>query len=208
MKKLFYTVTIILFTIILYSCSKDNNVIENTIDYSNQIKPDSVLNFNTFYDGTADTITYYSLKNNCKIDSSESNTNNWDIAFNKTNIFVNCGTRGIGNGGAFVMNNIDFWNLSEIPNDSNFNIETTTSKAIPTSGLGWYSYDFTKNEVNTIPGRVLVIRTADGKYAKLQILGYYNGYPDNIPDDIYNRKERYYSFRFTYQANGTKSFLK
>jgi hypothetical protein len=208
MKRLFYGFFIMLSLVAFYACSYNNNVTETTIDYNKQIKPDTVLNFKTFYTGTADTITYYSLRENKQIDSTEVNSDNWDIAFNRTNIFVNCGNRGPGHGGAFVYNNIDFGNITEVPADSSFNIETEATKAIPTGGKGWYSYDYDKMEINTIPGRVLIIRTADGKYVKLQILGYYKGYPNDIPDDIYLREERYYSFRFTYQPNGTKSFLK
>lgn len=207
MKRLFYLLTLLTAGFIINSCS-DDSVSETVIDTTKQIKPDSVMNFNTYIKGTADTITYYSLRENRKIDSIEANTTNWDIAFNRTSIFVNCGFRGPGNGGAFVMNNTDFWSLETIPADSTFYTETETTKAIPLSGKGWYSYDYEKMEISAIPGRTLVIRTADGKYAKMQVFSYYDGYPNNIPEDANIRLDKYYSFRFTYQPNGTKSFLK
>ncbi len=207
MKKLFFMFSIMISVIALYSCSDDDSVTE-AIDRSKQITPDTVLNFKTYYTGTADTITYFSLRENMKIDSSDVNTDKWDIAFNRTNIFVNCGYRGLAQGGAFLLKNIDFWSVTEVPADSTFYIESEATKAIPTSGYGWYSYDFDKTEIKAIPGRVLIIRTANGNYAKVQILGYYKGFPDSIPDDVNNREERYYSFRYSYQPNGTKSFLK
>jgi hypothetical protein len=63
--------------------------------------------------------------------------------------------------------------------------------------------------LTAIPGRVLVIRTASGKYAKVEILNYYKGNttPLSTASDsvkIYN--SRYYSFRYTFQGNGTTTF--
>ena len=49
------------------------------------------------------------------------------------------------------------------------------------------------------PGRILVIRTATGKYAKIEILNYYKGgvTPDaSASDNDKLTKQRYYTFRF------------
>jgi hypothetical protein len=63
--------------------------------------------------------------------------------------------------------------------------------------------------LTAIPGRLLVIKTASGKYAKVEILNYYKGNTTPLTtasDSIKIYNSRYYSFRYTYQADGTKTF--
>jgi hypothetical protein len=60
-----------------------------------------------------------------------------------------------------------------------------------------------------VPGKVLVIRTANGKFAKVEILNYYKGGVTpaaSAPDADKISKQRYYTFRFAYQSNGSKNF--
>jgi hypothetical protein len=63
--------------------------------------------------------------------------------------------------------------------------------------------------VSPIAGRVLVIRTATGKFAKIEILNYYKGgvtlpATASVSDKLF--KQRYYTFRYAYQPNGAKTF--
>ena len=54
-----------------------------------------------------------------------------------------------------------------------------------------------------------MIRTATGKYAKIEILNYYKGgvtLPATASDADKLTKQRYYTFRYAYQPNGTKIF--
>jgi hypothetical protein len=54
-----------------------------------------------------------------------------------------------------------------------------------------------------------VIRTASGKYAKIEIQNYYKGgvTPDATASDADKlSKQRYYTFRYLLQPNGTKTF--
>ena len=77
------------------------------------------------------------------------------------------------------------------------------------SGKGWYTYDPIKNLITPLAGRVLVIRTASGKYAKVEIIAYYKGgttLDATAPDAEKISKQRYYTFRYIFQANGTKVF--
>lgn len=148
--------------------------------------------------------TFYSLENNQAVAVSDSASSKWDIAFRSTNIIINGGTSGPGGGGAFVQKATTFDNFKTIANDSTFKIDNATTLAITTgSGNGWYNYDFTTNIISPIPGNVLVIRTASGKYAKVEILSYYKDAPSSpLATDV----ARYYTFRFVYQPNGTKTF--
>lgn len=152
--------------------------------------------------------TLYNLETNKVVPNSDSATTKWDIGFRGTTIITNSGVSGPGSAGAFVYVGT-FEDLTQVPTDSTFRTDVaTTNLAIPTgSNKGWYIYNAPANLVTPIPGRVMVIRTAAQKYAKLEILNYYKGgvtpaatATDN--EKIY--KQRYYTFRYLYQPDGSK----
>lgn len=154
--------------------------------------------------------TLFSLETGKKIANSDSATTKWDIGLRGTTIITNNGTSGPGNGGGFVYVGL-FDDLNSVPVDSTIYVDAApTSYAIRTgSNKGWYSYDGPNNLINPIAGRVLVIKTATGKYAKVEILNYYKGgetLPASASDDDKISKQRYFTFRYTYQGNGTTTF--
>ncbi len=154
--------------------------------------------------------TFYSLENNEIVAASDSATNKWDLGFRGTTIITNSGNSGPGQGGAYVFVGV-FDDLSEISPDSVFRTDNAPSAyAIRTgSNNGWYNYNAPVNLVTPIPGRVLVIKTAIGKFAKVEILNYYKGGVTpaaNASDDEKLKKQRYYTFRFLFQADGSKKF--
>jgi len=155
--------------------------------------------------------TFYSLEKNALVPNSDSASTKWDIAFLATRILTNGGTSGKGLGGAFVYTGL-FDDLKTIPADSVFKTDDalTSTYAIPAvSGKGWYTYDGLNKLITPIAGRVLVIRTATGKYAKIEITSYYKGgvtLPASASDADKLLKQRYYTFKFAYQPNGTKTF--
>jgi len=154
--------------------------------------------------------TFFSLENNTVVPSSDSATNKWDIGFRGTSIITNSGNSGPALGGGFVFTGL-FDDLKIIPSDSTFKIDNAPSAYAITSGSnkGWYVYNGPVNLITPIPGRVLVIRTATGKYAKVEILNYYLGGVTpaaSATDDEKLKKQRYFTFRFLFQPNGTKTF--
>ena len=202
--------------IALVACSKEEETIVVPVSVStrtvNDLAADTVTGLGT--DGrpqSAGTTTYYSLVDNKVISSTDAATTKWDIAFSSTKILVNSGTSGPGLGGAFVFKGL-FDDLKTIPADSSFAIDNSTaaSYAIPLgSGKAWYTYDGLTTLVSPIAGRILVIKTANGKYAKIEILNYYKGgvtlaSTASVNDKLF--KQRYYTFRYTYQSNGSKVF--
>lgn len=153
--------------------------------------------------------TFYSFENNSIVPSSDSNSTKWDIAMRGTTILTNNGTSGPGKGGAFIYVGT-FEDLTEVPADSTFNIDASPNFAITAlDNRGWYTYNRLANLVTPLPGRVLVIKTATGRHAKVEILNYYKGGttpPAGASDAVKIFSQRYYTFRFTYQADGTTSF--
>lgn len=201
-------------SIALVACSKDEETIVVPVSAITvrDLAADTVTGLGV--DGrpqSAGTTTYYSLVDNKVIASTDAATTKWDIAFSSTKILVNSGTSGPGLGGAFVFIGL-FDALKTIPADSNFATDNANaaSFAIPLgSGRAWYTYDGLTTLVSPIAGRVLVIRTANGKYAKIEILSYYKGgvtlpASASVSDKLF--KQRYYTFRYAYQPNGSKTF--
>ena len=201
-------------SIALVACSKEEEIIVPPVSAItvNDLAADTVTGLGP--DGrpqSAGTTTYYSLVDNKVVSSTDAATTKWDIAFSSTKILINGGTSGPGLGGAFVYVGL-FDALKTIPADSNFATDNATaaSYAIPLgSGKAWYTYDGLTTLVSPIAGRVLVIRTATGKFAKIEILNYYKGgstLPANasVNDKLF--KQRYYTFRYAYQPNGSKVF--
>jgi hypothetical protein len=201
-------------SIALVACSKDEEIIVvpvSAITVSN-LAADTVTGLGV--DGrpqSAGTTTYYSLVDNKVIASTDAASTKWDIAFSSTKILVNSGTSGPGLGGAFVYVGL-FDALKTIPADSNFATDNANaaSYAIPLgSGKAWYTYDGLTTLISPIAGRVLVIRTATGKFAKIEILNYYKGgvtlpATASVNDKLF--KQRYYTFRYAFQPNGSKTF--
>ena len=156
--------------------------------------------------GTTGHFTLFSLSDNAIVTSgasfsaADSNSTQWDIGFRGTTIIVNGGTSGPGNAGVIVREGI-FEDLADAP-ETGYEVDDAQGYAIPTgSGSGWYNYNPAAMVLSPIPGRFLVIRTADGRYAKVRILSYYQGNPD--PVDPFSDQERYYTFEFVFQPDGS-----
>jgi len=153
--------------------------------------------------------TFYSFESNSIVPNSDSNSTKWDIGVRGSTIITNGGTSGPGNGGAFVYVGT-FDDLTAVPADSTFKVDAAPNFAITAgSNKGWYLYTPQTNLLTPLPGRVLVFRTATGKFAKVEILNYYKGGTTPAatdPDAVKIFTQRYYTFKFAYQAVGTKNF--
>lgn len=200
-------------SVLLVACSKENDtvVVPVAAITVKDLAADTVTGIGL--DGrpqSAGTTTYYSLVDNKIVASSDAATTKWDVAFSSTKILINGGTSGPGLGGAFVYIGT-FDNLKTIPTDSVFSTDNANASkfAIPQNSAGWYIYNGLTNLITPAAGRVLVIRTALGKYAKIEILNYYKGglTPDPLAPNVDKlTKQRYYTFRYSYQPNGSKTF--
>jgi hypothetical protein len=143
---------------------------------------------------------------------TESETD-WDIAFRGTAIAVNGGvTTGTvgeperaGNAAAHIATGL----FSEISTAEGLTFIQDASEgyAIPkVSDMGWYNYSGPPNFViSPIPGKILVFRTRDGHYAKVEILSYYKDNPSEPNGQT--DESRYYTFNYVYNPNtGETSF--
>ncbi len=146
--------------------------------------------------------TLFSLASGQTVANADSATNKWDIGFRGTNIIINGGAIRTGKGAAQIINGI-FDELATAP-DANYKTdESATALAIAGgSGNGWYNYDGPSNLITPLAGKIIVLRTADEKFAKLEILSYYENAP--VAPNGMTDKSRYFTFRYSYQADGSK----
>jgi len=123
---------------------------------------------------------------------ADSASTDWDIGFQSINVVVNGGSQGPGQGAAYVAKTA-FQEVDEVNTDSldGHIVED------------WYTYNANGNNIiRPKPGRTLVVRTADGDaYAKLRILSYYEGAPENPAES--DAESRYYTFEYMIQTDGT-----
>ncbi|WP_282078906.1 IPT/TIG domain-containing protein [Aquimarina algiphila] len=131
----------------------------------------------------------------------------WDIAFRGTTIAVNGGeVTGTadeparnGNAGAAIVTGT--FASATSAEGLTFNQDASTTFAIPTgSDNGWYNYNFMTNIISPIPGKVLVFRTRNGNYAKIEILSYY------LNEDT-SQSGRNYTFNYVYNPNDGETVL-
>lgn len=162
--------------------------------------------------GAPPNFTFYDLETGTILSKSDSNSVQWDLAFSGITILVNGGTSGPGLGSAQVVEGI-FDNL-ETAAANGYSVDNENGFAIPTgSGNGWYNYtggNVPINAILPIPGRVIMLTTGDGNYAKVEILSYYEGNPDTSTEAFIDQNSRssarYYTFRFIVQPNGSVNF--
>ncbi len=199
---------------ILFSCTKDETTVALSVTAKtvNNLPADTVLGINTTtgMPFSAGKYTFFSLERNAIVPNTDSASTQWDLAFASNKILTNGGTSGKGLGGAFVYVGL-FDDLKSIPSDSVFKTDNAPASFAVTfgSGKGWYVYDQLTSLITPLAGRVLVIRTASGKFAKVEIINYYKGgvtLPITASDSDKLSKQRYYTFRYAYQPNGSKTF--
>ncbi len=155
--------------------------------------------------------TFFSFSTGQIVANADSASTKWDIGFRSTSIIFNGGTSGPGAAGAQVQKGL-FADLITAPATGyTLDNKTTNAFAISSSPLAsgatatnqwWFnSGTNTSTVISPIAGQVILVKTADGKYAKLEILNFYKGAPATINNltDL----DRYYTFRYVYQGDGT-----
>lgn len=177
------------------SCTKDNAVPEPTeINLTDSI----TIPFRS------DHYSFYSLETGKEVALEDSASTKWDIGLRFASIIVNSHASGPGDGGIVVMKGV-YEDFNKAP-DSGYGYDTTTSKLAvnsnPRSEDAWYLYEPVNHNLSPKAGLFFVVKTANGRYAKLEVMkveyvGWDPGAGDVYPDSIK------YKFRYTYQSNGT-----
>ena len=169
----------------LTSCEKSNNY-----DLTNE---EVVMNFveldaSDFLLNISDTSVTGTFTKFSFSEEDTVNHNNWDVAFRGTTIIVNGGAKAYndqpdrtGNAAIYIaigsmseINNIDTSRLLQDNSTGSAILENMMIDDLGISGEGWASYNYQTHIISPIPGRILVFRTHDDKYVKMEILYFYN----------------------------------
>jgi hypothetical protein len=195
------------------ACEKDNNDENVVLELKTvtNLPADTVTGFSpTGRPIGSGRFTYFSLRENRIITGADTLTNKWDIAFREFFIKVNGGSSATsgGNAGAFIANST-FEALTSIPAGTAFAQDDAPAFAINPAPGGWYTYNPATFIALPIPGKVFVIRTADGRFAKMEITSFYrNGVTPEVSASPVQKalNQFFYQFRFVFQANGSVNF--
>jgi len=141
---------------------------------------------------------YFSLSSGKEVAATDAKKTKWDLAFSKTTIAVNSGTSGPGQAGAQVIEK-PFDQITEAPKEG-YKTDGESGNAIAGgSGNSWYKYDMSVHAIMPIVGRTILVKTAESKFAKLEIISYYKGAPEEVPTE----DSSYFTFRYAISdANG------
>jgi len=122
----------------------------------------------------------------------------WDLAFRRGKIVTNSGaTNKFGKGGVLDLGEVEFEAVDQVPNRPFIEDAATRTQTENEALLQWYKYNYITHKL-TPRKNVYVVRTADGKYAKVQFLGFYCA----------NKEPGCIQMRYVYQENGAPNFLK
>lgn len=155
--------------------------------------------------------TLFNFENGQVVTNSDSATSKWDIGFRGTTLILNGGSSGPGQTEGQLVSGI-FDELTEAP-ETGYLADNTTTKAILGSN-GWYTYTGTTSVPNhavlPVAGKIIVVKTNNGSYAKVEIISYYKGNPDittaTFADLVTRPASRFFTFRYIYQPDGTRNF--
>jgi hypothetical protein len=187
---------IALAAVMVNACDDDNNTIEPL--EATLVTDLPAVSTNRF--------VFYSLRTNSVVTDSASM--NWDIGMRAPAqgipVFIfNGSPSGPGQGGAMIVDGI-LDEYAEAP---------ATGYSAAAVNNGWYTYTGTsapQHAVIPTAGKIFVLKTADGKYAKLQMISGYQGNPDTSTPAFADVRTRalfgYFTFRFVVQPDGSRKF--
>ncbi len=204
MKKIKLFGLILILGITISSCKKDDTTVDSnpveTHKITNLYAPSDVRDRETGEITQKNEYVYFDFSTGKTVEK----TADWDIGFKGTSIIVNGGVNGTGNVSATLIAST-FGDLKEAPSADQFKQDTELATAVPSgSGNGWYEYNPTNHLISPIAGRIIVVKTTEGNYAKMEILSYYKDAPAN-PDPLTDQQDTF-TFNYAYQSDGSTKF--
>src|SRR6186713_466184 len=194
MKK--YLIACIACATFLASCSKKNDapaLQDGTSVVITDLPGDTTT---TMGGGGASTFQnlYFSFKTNGKVDVSDEDkkTTKWDLAFTgpyNAEVYVNSGSYQYNPGfggpgkGAVIIIDKSYSQVTTAPTDAEFDASDFYKIGWDNgNGRGWFFYSLDNHIAVPVKNRTFALRTADGKYAKLELINVYKGNPPVVTD--------------------------
>jgi hypothetical protein len=207
MQKLNFLLSV--FILLFASCEKSSN---NDIIIDEDVITFVELNASQYDVNILDSLVTGKFEKFSFSEGDTVNHDNWDVAFSGTTIIVNGGAsynvnqpERIGNAAVYIatgiMSDVRTVDLTKLEQDNALGPAIIDDLGI--SEQGWASYNISTHILSPTAGKVLVFRTHDNKYAKMEILYFYDT-PNPIPSE--GDFGGFYTFNYVYQADGTTTF--
>jgi hypothetical protein len=138
---------------------------------------------------TPDRWRYFSFRLGSVIETA--GPRDWDLAFRRYEVIANAGPGFAGEGGIVDLGPVRFADVHSVP-ETGYQVNESRPDPQNAAIARWYSYGFFSHVLTPKP-HVWAVRTADGRYAKIEMVGYYcPGARPGCP-----------AFRYVYQGDGT-----
>jgi len=183
------------------ACTKDSpdpveTIITETITEFGYHAEPTMTQFGPVYTGD---YTKFSFSEGGKVEGD-----NWDIAFRSTHIIVNGGVASdtsepsrSGNAAVYITDNVmadvTSVDISLLMQDGESSSAIINDLGVGADGGPGVWCEYANQIVTPISGKILVIRTHDDKYAKIEITNFYNTNPAHIYGG-------FYTFNYVYQS--------
>ncbi|WP_295128984.1 HmuY family protein [uncultured Chitinophaga sp.] len=129
------------------------------------------------------------------LSATGTDSSKWDISFTST-----YNGNVTASNGKIALVDTAFDALTTAPADTAFKYATVGIDGF--GQTGWYVYNMTTHIVSPKANRTIVLRTAAGKYAKLQMISLYKGNP---AAPTLQTPVPYLTFKYFVQANGSRN---
>jgi hypothetical protein len=147
------------------------------------------------------------------ISDADKTTTKWDLAFTgpyNSEVYINYGGYKYNPGyngpgkGAVIQIDKPFDQVNTAPSPAEFDAATMTKIGWDAgNGTGWFFYSLDNHIAVPIKNRTFVLRTATGKFAKLELLNVYKGNPPVVTDLFWPAP--YLTFRYFVQEDGSNN---
>lgn len=181
--------------ILAASCKKDQN--------GPQVTQTHTAYLTTTANPMSGQYTGFSFANGAEVTTVDSAATNWDFAMLFVAMKVNSHASGAGHAGVQLVD-MPFDSLTVAP-EGGYAYDTTLGQ--PAISGGWYNYNPTTHSFAPIAGKTFVFVTADGKYAKMEML---EALPINDAGEVVTPPTMptkiKYKFNYNYQPDGGRHF--
>jgi len=199
------------------SCSKEDNKPDSTDRLSTVITDlvgDTTASMSEGGSASFQNLYFnFSTHSAVTISDADKATTKWDLAFTgpyNSEVYVNYGgyqyNPGYGGPGQGAVIQIDkpYDQVTTAPSAAEFSASAVTKIGWDSgNGNGWFFYSLDNHISVPVKNRTFVLRTADGKYAKLELLNVYKGNPAVVTDLYWPAP--YLTFRYYVQQDGSNN---
>ena len=141
---------------------------------------------------------YFDFSSGKSVRILDSSSLEWDLAFRRGKVISNGGaSTRLGKAGLLDLGVVDFDMVAEVPMDNYIQDVAAKTETENPVLIKWYNYNYFTHKL-TAKKNIYAVRTANGKFAKLEFLSFYCD----------NKEAGCVKIRYVYQDNGSNSFLK